>query len=399
MLNGTVLGVRTLVQVGALLLLVVLVGIAGLLLEAHAQTRGRLRLTRSVDPHPMTVGHHGMVTVEVRSASRRLERLQIAERAARELSGPRPLRARVQRSASLLRLTYPLEPGRRGRWPVGPLEVQRRDLFDVVRWSGPLGEPMLVAVRPAVTAIETSNRAASTDVDRAAIGARTAAADDSSLRDYRPGDDLRRVHWRSSARRGQILVRQDERAGRRPATVLLDLPMDDIGTEWTIATGASIAVALVHGGHHVRMLGGDVLGVKTDHHRPDTDGMAVAALLDQTVDLVAAPDPVTRGAWLGRAVDTLGAQAGGAELVFAVVGALDAASLAALARVGDASHGWAMVRSGRPGLSDPPSVHEASTLTTLRRAGWTACAVRPGEDVAACWQRLLDSDERAGMAR
>lgn len=398
---GTLTGVRLVTQVGALLLLVVVVAVTWLAVEARAQDRGRLRLVRRVAPHPVTVGEAAVVRVELTSAggAHRLDRLQIAERAARELSGPTALRARVQRSAGRLSLTYPVDPQRRGRWPVGPLEVQRRDLFGVARWSGSLGDPMLVAVRPAITHLGTSNASASTDVDRLSLGARTPAADDSSLRDYRSGDDLRRVHWRSSARLGQLMVRQDERAGRRPASILLDLPQEDAAAEWTISVGASIAMALLADGHHVRLLGGDVLGAGPDHHRADGDGAGADALLDQTVDLTRPPNLGTRTTWLRTAVDTLSAQGGGAELVFAVVGALEPDALASLARVGDANLGWAMVRTGHGGEDEAMTADEARTLRALRRAGWTACAVRPGEDVAVSWHRLLDSDERVGVGR
>jgi uncharacterized protein (DUF58 family) len=258
---------------------------------------------------------------------------------------------------------------------------------------------MLIAVRPVVRDLRITNRSASTDVDRAALGARTPAADDSSLRDYRQGDDLRRVHWRSSARRGELMVRQDERSGRRPSSVLLDIPQDPAAAEWSISMAASMALALVSAGHHVRLLGGDVLGVAADHHRPDADGAAAGALLDQTVDLTIPSNPGTRNTWLLTAVDTLSAQAGGAELVFAVVGALDVDALSALARVGADGNGWVMVRTGRSGHDDPPTADERRTLAGLQRSGWTACAVRPGEDVMDCWNRLLDSDEHLATVR
>ena len=400
-LAGVFVGVRVLVQLGALLAVTVGVAVGSLLLEAHAQERGRLNLARRVAPHPVTVGQRAVVHVDVTSTGGlgRLDRLQVAERAARELSGPNALRARVHRSRGRLSLSYAILPDRRGRWAVGPLEVQRGDVFGVARWRGPLGPPMLVAVRPRVVRLDIVNRSASTDVDRAALGARTPAADDASLRDYRLGDDLRRVHWRSSARRGELMVRQDERSGRRPSSVLLDLPLDSVSAEWSISAAASIALALVAAGHHVRLLGGDVLGAGTDHHRPDTDGHAVDALLDQTVDLTTPPNRMTRDAWLLTAVDTLAAQGGGAELVFAVVGALDATALDAMARVGAASHGWVMVRTGRTDGDDPPGPEELRTLQGLRRAGWTACAVRPGEDISVAWERLMDSDEHLAVMR
>src|SRR5690606_23086079 len=192
------------------------------------------------------------------------------------------------------------------------------------------------------------------------------------------------------ARRAELTVRQDERAARRPVTVLLDLPDDDEAAEWSISAAASVALALLRTGHRVRLLGGGIVGAAADHHRPDVDGTAADALLDQTVDLVLPPNRMTRDAWLRAAVDTLGQQGYGAELVFAVVGDLDADALAALARLGDANLGWAMVRQGRQ--HRPATDDETHTLEALRRAGWRVAGVLPGEDVAAAWDRLLGAE-------
>lgn len=400
---GVLLGVPALVQVALLLLVTVVSSIGLLYLQARQQERGGLQLTRTVTPHPVTEGDPATVEVELTSGrtgptAPRLDRLEIAERAARELSGGAPLRARVSRGRHVLRLTYPISPTVRGRWGVGPVQLHRADPFGVARWSGPLGRPALVAVRPRTTPLTVSSTAMSSDVDRALLGARSPSPDDTALRDYRAGDDLRRVHWPTSARRGELVVRQDERSGRRPASVLLDLPQDGDAGEWSIRLAASVAVALVVSGHHVRLLGGDVLDAARDHHRPDASGAAVAALLDQTVDLTMPADPGQRRAWLRTAVDTLQADAGGSELVLALVGALDRGSLAALARTGESTHGWAMVRTSETGGAVATAAAEA-TAESLRRAGWAVCLVRVGEDMAACWERLLGSDDRAVMSR
>lgn len=392
---GVLLGVEVLAQVGVLMLAVVGYGVLVLHVAARTANRGGLTLARRVVPHPVTVGEEAFVEVDVTSTGgiHRLDRLEIAEQAARELSGGGGLRARVRRTRGRLSLGYAIHPVHRGRWSVGPLQVRRQDLFGVARWTGPLGEAMRVAVRPRVVRLDMDTRSASTDVDRAAIGTRMPAPDDASLRDYRPGDDLRRVHWRTSARRAELVVRQDERAARRPVSVLLDLPEDDATAEWSISAAASVALALMRSGHRVRLLGGGVVDALAEHHRPDVDGTAADALLDQTVDLVLPPNRMTRDAWLRTAVDTLSQQGGGAELVVAVVGGLDAEALASLARVGDAHQGWAMVRLGRVGHG--PDEADTHTLAALRRAGWRAVGVAPGEDLAAAWDRLLGADVRA----
>lgn len=398
-ISGIALGVRMITQIGLLLLAVMCYGCATLALQVRAAARGSLRIVRRVTPHPVTVGNSAAVDVDLTSTGsmHRLDRLDVAEQAARELSGSSSLRARVTRSQGLLRLTYAIRPTRRGRWAVGPLHVQRQDIFGVAQWSGPLGESMHVAVRPRVTHLDMDTRSASTDVDRAASGTRMPAPDDALLREYHMGDDLRRVHWRSSARRAELVVRQDERAARRPVSVVVDLPEDDVAAEWSICAAASVALALMGSGHRVRLLGGDVLGASADHHRLDTDGVGSDALLDQTVDLTPPPNRATRDTWLRTAIDTLGQQGGGAELVFAVVGGLDPAALAALARLGDANVGWAMVRLGRAGQA--ASDDETHTFTSLRRAGWRVCGVHPGDDISRVWSRLMGSDDRMESPR
>ena len=46
--------------------------------------------------------------------------------------------------------------------------------------------------------------------------------DDAATREYRHGDDLRKVHWRSTARVGELMVRREEQPFQSRATVLLD---------------------------------------------------------------------------------------------------------------------------------------------------------------------------------
>jgi uncharacterized protein (DUF58 family) len=68
-----------------------------------------------------------------------------------------------------------------------------------------------------------------------------------ALREYEPGDDPRRVHWPSSARRGELLVRVDEAAAPGRAIILLDtreLVHDASSFETAIEAVASIATSL-----------------------------------------------------------------------------------------------------------------------------------------------------------
>ena len=98
-------------------------------------------------------------------------------------------------------------------------------------------------------------------------------ADDASTREYRIGDDLRKIHWRSSARTGSLMVRQEERPWRAVSTVLLDLRAaahveaeadgTDAGTddprsasslEWAVSAAASIGAQALRAGRDVGLI-------------------------------------------------------------------------------------------------------------------------------------------------
>ena len=53
------------------------------------------------------------------------------------------------------------------------------------------------------------------------------------IREYRPGDSLRRIHWRSSARQGQLVVREYEPPGLQTLTIVVDPapPSDDVADQ------------------------------------------------------------------------------------------------------------------------------------------------------------------------
>jgi uncharacterized protein (DUF58 family) len=84
------------------------------------------------------------------------------------------------------------------------------------------------------------------------------------LRAFRPGDDPRDIHWRSSARRGIPLVREKEDEETREATVLLDnaadAAADPAAFERAVSEAAGICVELAHRGFSVGLAvrGGEV---------------------------------------------------------------------------------------------------------------------------------------------
>jgi uncharacterized protein (DUF58 family) len=90
------------------------------------------------------------------------------------------------------------------------------------------------------------------DRDHPAVRARVETSGDfMTLRDYAPGDDLRHVHWRSTARRGHLMMRQNETRRRAPVLLMLDVrpaTHDRESFERAVAATASIATALDRAG-------------------------------------------------------------------------------------------------------------------------------------------------------
>ncbi|WTW97650.1 DUF58 domain-containing protein [Streptomycetaceae bacterium NBC_01309] len=118
---------------------------------------------------------------------------------------------------------YVLPTARRGRIPVGPLHLVRRDLFGLAHRTIPIGAAATLLVQPRVTRIQLppsgrEHHLEGPTSDTADTGTTTFHA----LRDYTQGDDLRRVHWRATARTGRLMVRQMADVSLPVTTVLLD---------------------------------------------------------------------------------------------------------------------------------------------------------------------------------
>lgn len=391
---GVVLGAVDLVRIGTLVLLLVVGAAVAVGLLDPGRGKHRLSVQRRTVPNPVHAGEEAQIEVVIAAtdpaARVRLAGLKFAEQAASELSGGRPLRARVARAPRQVTVTYAVQAARRGRWPLGPLVVTRGDPFGVVRTSATLGEQSEVSVWPAVVPLPTPSDVLVGEPDRVALGARSPSTDDASLRDYREGDDLRRVHWTSSARKGALMVRSDERAGMRPVSVLLDLPARTASLEWSISLAASMSLAMLDGGHPVRLVGGspDSAGPYPLAFVHDRSGPgARSAVLDRTIDLEAPRTAAQGEAELVSAAHLLHTADAGGEIVLAVLGPLGAAARAALAHVADNALAWAVVRADTPAQE----VQAEHTIKALRRAGWRACRVTAGEPIVDCWLRLLGS--------
>ena len=82
-----------------------------------------------------------------------------------------------------------------------------------------------------------------------------------NIREYRPGDDARSIHWKVSAKSPDLMVRENERDDERRVTLILSnfLPGDDPGSrmeefESAVTVAASLADYYLRRGMTVRLL-------------------------------------------------------------------------------------------------------------------------------------------------
>ncbi|MEH1128198.1 DUF58 domain-containing protein [Micromonospora sp. CPCC 206061] len=194
--------------------------IAGGCAFTHAAWRPRLDVSRVADPDRVARGEAAKMTLTVRNSGRVGSTSLIAE----DRCGPRPvpvplLRLRPGHDTTV---SYPVPTERRGVIPVGPLRVTRRDALGLVSLARSHGDTAKVWVHPRIhllTAVPAGvARSLDGRVDKVPHGTITF----DSLREYVVGDELRRVHWRTSAKVGELMVREDLDTSLPRIVVLLD---------------------------------------------------------------------------------------------------------------------------------------------------------------------------------
>lgn len=394
-LAGTSVGFEDVVLVGALCALPPATSWLVQLLVRPQSGRSALRVRRTIRPLPAQVGTTVQVSLTLTplrataAALVRLRRSTPSENIAPELHGRRPVRARVRTTADTITIDYELVAARRGRWSVGPAVVTRSGAFGLATVVEPLGEPLSVPVWPPLLPVDVGHAGAAASLAVTRSGARDPSDEDSSLREYQPGDDLRRVHWLSAARHETLMVRTDEGAGRPRACVIIDPPVRDPDhagpaeriTDWTVSVAASLAAHLLERGHPTRLVSTEApasqSGVVGEHGTPVWHRGAdeLAALLDLTPDVRAR---VAGAAERAAVLDHLAPVHG--EHVLAVLGAPDVEDLLALP-VG--------VGTRRALLVESPGHPTDAAADRLTAAGWHVVSAPVGADPSLLWLRGL----------
>ncbi|MER5702776.1 DUF58 domain-containing protein [Micromonospora sp. NPDC002296] len=182
--------------------------------------RPRLEVTRHADPDRVSRGEPARMVLTVRNVGRLRAANLLAEDRCGERTVPVPvLRLRPGRDTTI---SYDVPTDRRGVVPVGPLRVTRRDPLGLVALARPYSGTVPVWVHPRIHPLAAVPRGAGRSLDGRVDGVPHGSITFDSLREYVVGDELRRVHWRTSARVGELMVRENVDTSLPRIVVLLD---------------------------------------------------------------------------------------------------------------------------------------------------------------------------------
>lgn len=390
---GWGLGFPDISRVGVLL--VVLPLVTGLLARRQP---AELEVDRSILPSRVSVDDPATVTVVMTNAGRRRTPVLLAKEELDPVLGDRPRFLLAAMGVGDRRqVRYAVRSPLRGRHRLGPLTLEQRDPFGLSHRFAQIGETADIVVLPRIEALGGGRPPGNGVGAEGEIPHMVAlhGEDDQSIRDYRDGDDLRRIHWPATARTGDLMVRQEDRPARRRAIVLLDPRADahrgsgaGSSFEWAVSAVASVIAHLDGLGYAVHLL-----SAETVH-----DGQAATTTdRQQALDVLAeaATGPEPELAELVRAAHPVTATGG---LVVAVVADRDEEVLRQVASLRQpGGTGLALVLetatfggsghtrgSGATGTAQPADAF----VEMLQLAGWTARPVRAGEPVAEAWESM-----------
>ncbi|MER7544137.1 DUF58 domain-containing protein [Spirillospora sp. NPDC127506] len=381
-----ILGERDLLRAGVLVLVLPL-----LCMLAVSRTRYRLACARRLDPARLPVGHEARVDLRLENVSRLPSGLLMVEdRVPYALGGrARFVLERIEPHGSR-QLGYRIRSDVRGRYRTGPLTVRLADPFGMVELVRSFSLSDTLTVTPAIVPLPHSrlSGAWTGGGDSVARAVSAAGEDDVAPREYRHGDDLRRVHWRSTARHGELMVRREEQHFQSSGTLFLDTRRSahwgeglSSSFEQAVSATASIGVHLVRTGMSLRYVtdAGEALPAAP------SEGAFEGLLLDAL-----AVARRSRGNSLSAGLAALrGGEAGAREgegLVVAVFGALSAeeARAVAAARRGTGTS-VAVLLEGAPGAAERAEPQGEGTAGLLRSAGWRVLPVASAADLARAW--------------
>ncbi|MCO5967228.1 DUF58 domain-containing protein [Actinoallomurus soli] len=367
-----VLGERDLLRAGLLILALPLLSVL-----VVSRTRYRLTCSRRASPTRFAAGGEARVNVLLENVSRLPTGILLVEDQVPYTLGGRA-RFVIDRiePGGAREMAYRVRADVRGRYPVGPLTVRLADPFGLVELARSFSAADVITVTPAIVPLPAGRPTGSWTgggESRARLVA-GAGEDDVTPREYRHGDDLRRVHWRSTARRGELMVRREEQQWQTSGTLFLDTRRT---AHWGNGPGASFEQAVSAAASIGLRLGREGLGLRyvTD------EGVALApsATFEGTLLDLLAVVRTSRGRSLRPGLAAVRETANkGDGLIVGVFGRLTPEDAREIAGAGHGTAARVAVVIGEEG-ADP----EVARL--LRAAGWRIVPVPSAAALRTAW--------------
>jgi uncharacterized protein (DUF58 family) len=284
-------------------------------------------------------------------------------------------------------LRYRVPTENRGRFPLGPMHVRVADAIGMVALNQSLPSTASILVTPrteALPRIPLTGRWAGAGDNRTRdlLGG---GSPDVTTREYRLGDDLRRIHWPTSARSDQLMVRREEQEWQSRCTLLIDnrrISHRGYGVASSLETAVSAAASILRNlaaqDFEVRMI--TAAGQSSAHGwHQGARGATLPEQLERLALMQMTRNEHLSTDWIDES------QHGG--MLLAVLGHLgdtDRGFLSGLANAGDAAYALVLDVGSwdRSTRTDPPAT------ASLRSAGWKATTLARGGSMSASWQEL-----------
>ena len=373
------------------------IGLLLMLLPAGAlvvvgQFRPRLKASRGLQPADVPLGASCRVTLDTRNTA------DVSFTAA-TFRDQAPFQAALDAQFLVApgfgmwrqMMTYDLPATQRGHWRLGPTLATVNDPLGLATrtWPVLIDEPVL-RITPRVWELSQPGDAAAPgsagDPTPSRVG--LAGQDDVLVREHRHGDDLRRVHWRLSAKVGELMVRLEEHPSDPAVTLLVDNRAAahfgdgaDSTLEWAISFVASVATRLLAGRYQVTIASAEreLIGPGDGEAAPGEQHM-----LDVLTDLLPCDDDVL-------SADLAGGRGDNRQQLLAVTGLLRARDAAILTHLGSrmdlctalVPEPWAF------GAGAPLAAEHEAACRTLLDEGWVLGRYGPGTPVPDAWGALV----------
>lgn len=386
---AVILGQPALTRVGVLVLALPLITAVVI-----GRSRYRLALVRTVSPQLVAAGQPARVNLALTNEGRTPSGVLLLEDHVPYVLGTRPRFVLEGIGHGWRRhVTYQVRSDVRGRFELGPMTVRVSDPFGLVELGRAFRTTVPLTVTPRTVPLPQIplGGAWTGSGDNRPRAFATGSAEDVTVRDYRRGDDLRRVHWRSSARVGELMVRREEQPWQSRATLFLDNRLRShrgqgiaSSLEAAVSAAASIAVHLSHRGFSVRLVTATGEDPSSAWHFRGA-AMNTGPLLEALAVVQAIQQPHLDTGWLAE-----GSHGG---LTVAVFGAVEPIDVPVLRRMQhQAGSALAIALDVESWISSDSRDRSASTVLTQH--GWRAAPLLPRDRLDATWQELGRSAKR-----